>query len=623
MSGFAGLLDFNAKPIDVRVLKRLADALKFRGPDALQIWRSGPVGLAHSLLRTTVESRHERQPCSLDAGSWIVADARIDARGDLRHRLQSSGHDCPRQVTDAQLILHAYRAWGEACVEHLLGDFSFAIWDASQEKLFCARDHLGVKPFFYAGAAGGLVFSNTLSCIREHPAVSGGLNEDAIADFLLFGANQDPSATAFAGVHRLAPAHRLTVSAGTLRAQRYWELPAGDSRARRSADDYVDGFLEQLNLAVADRMRCQRVGVLMSGGLDSTSIAASAKALLVKQRKSFDLRAYTCAYDSLIPDEERGFATLAADALAIPQHYLVADGYGLFERWRDGGLRLPEPADEPLAALYLDQTVQIAANSRVALTGWDGDALMSEDSAPRRGRFRQGVEAIRRVAANGWPGLFLRQCSRRIARGVLARPGRTASAPGALPLPEWLDSALVARLELRQRWRTVPVAAASRGGEHERARRTLTSPLFTGLLERYDPGVTRIPVEMRHPLLDLRVVNYILSLPVSPWCQDKTLLRCAMRGRLPEAIRLRPKTPLADDPVCALLQRVDGCWVDALEAAPRLERFVDREAIPALAGNTDPEQIWTALRALCLNLWLRHLDTPQSPTRREEIHEVA
>jgi asparagine synthase (glutamine-hydrolysing) len=191
MSGITGLLSLDGGPVDGQILSRLTGLMAFRGPDAQETWSGGRVGFGHTMLRTTFESQGERQPCSLDDDLWIVADARVDGRSELCRKLRSSGHDCHQSATDAELILHAYRAWGDECVRHLLGDFVFAIWDASRERLFCARDHFGVKPFFYARAGNCLVFSNTLNCVREHPGVSDELNDRAIADFLLFGMNQD------------------------------------------------------------------------------------------------------------------------------------------------------------------------------------------------------------------------------------------------------------------------------------------------------------------------------------------------------------------------------------------------------------------------------------------------
>ncbi|MEK7834195.1 MAG: asparagine synthetase B, partial [Acidobacteriota bacterium] len=228
MSGIAGIYNLDGRPVDPQLLRQMTDSLIFRGPDAQDIWLDGHIGFGHTMLRTTTESYREHQPCSLDGQVWITADARIDGRVELIQKLQPKVRADLKSATDVELILHAYDVWGEACVEHLLGDFAFAIWDGRQKRLFCARDHFGIKPFFYAKVADHFIFSNTLNCVRLHTAVSDELNEQAVGDFLLFNGNQDLGMSAFADVQRLPPAHTLVCSEGKLGLRRYWSLPDGD-----------------------------------------------------------------------------------------------------------------------------------------------------------------------------------------------------------------------------------------------------------------------------------------------------------------------------------------------------------------------------------------------------------
>ena len=378
MSGIVGVINLDGAPADRQLLQQMTAFMAYRGPDAHETWSDGQLGFGHTMLRTTPESIHEHQPCSLDGKVWITADARVDDRPALTEKLKSKGRTILEGTTDVELILHAYHTWGEDCVNHLLGDFAFAIWDGRRRRLFCARDQFGVKPFYYAHVGNSLIFSNTLNCVRIHPAVSAELNDSAIGDFLLFGFNQEPATTTFADIKRLPPAHSLTWSKNTLRVNRYWALPTNGHIRYKRPNDYVDRFRELLQIAVRDRLRTDRVGVFMSGGLDSPAVSATARELLSKEFTSFDLRAYTIVYDKLIPDEERHYSGLVADALGIPINYLVADNYRVYEACDQLELRCPEPVDEPLLALVVDQLRDVAAHSRVALTGWDGDALLSE-----------------------------------------------------------------------------------------------------------------------------------------------------------------------------------------------------------------------------------------------------
>ena len=549
MSGIVGIINLDGAPVDRPLLEELTDFMAFRGPDDRGIWVDGPIGFGHTMLRTTWESENEQQPCSLDGRVWITADARVDGRDDLVRKLAAKGREVSKGATDPQLILHAYHAWGEGCVQHLLGDFACAIWDRDRQRLFCARDHLGAKPFFYAKVANVLLLSNTLNCLRLHPDVTDRLNDLAIADFLLFGQNQELSTTSFADIRRLPPAHTLTWSAAGLRLSRYWELTEGETIEFKRKSDYVERFHELLRAAVNDRLRTDRAGVFMSGGLDSSVIAATASQLLSERNARFDLRAHTFVYDRLIPDRERYYSGLVAKRLGIPIHYLVADDYQLFERWGSDELRFPEPCCNPLAVVSADLKRQAAAHSPVVLAGWDGDEPLRFSL---RAHFTGLVRARRfgRLAADAagylwtqreWPMVGL---PRRLRRLWSDPDPRQTSGP-----PRWLNQAFVERLDLVERWDQVnqgyqrdltsPRAAAYQG---------YRTPLIPYLLEGDDVGVTTHLIEVRNPFMDLRLLNYLLSLPALPWCFKKRLFRVAMRDLLPRKVCNRPKSPLVARP---------------------------------------------------------------------------
>ena len=196
------------------------------------------------------------------------------------------------------------------------GDFSFAIWDAAKKELFCARDHFGIKPFYFAQLGDLFIFSNTLNCIRMHPLVSGELNDAAIGDFLLFGLNYDNATTTFRDIQRLPPAHSLTFSPNGVKIRHYWTPPT-DGRIRYSKpEEYVENFQSLLQAAVGDRLRTDRVGILLSGGLDSSSVAAVTKEVSGKCGQKTEIRGYTSVFDSLIPDEEGGFDLTVANFTA-------------------------------------------------------------------------------------------------------------------------------------------------------------------------------------------------------------------------------------------------------------------------------------------------------------------
>jgi len=602
MSGIVGMVSLDGTPVDERLLRRMTDSLTYRGPDRQEIWLDGAAGFGHTLLRTTIESEHEHQPASLDGQVWITADARVDDRAELVDRLASLGRRDLRTASDAELILHAYHAWGLHCVEHLLGDFAFAIWDKPARRLFCARDHFGVKPFYYAEVQGGIVFSNTLECVRLHPDVGDTLNELCIADFLLFGFNQEPTTTTFADVRRLAAAHHVTCEEGRLHAGRYWTLPTdGHIRYRRS-HEYVDRFKELFRAAVDDRLRTSDVGVWMSGGLDSTSIAAAARQILGGRGAPFELRACTVGYDSLIPDEERHYAEVAAKALGLSIDYLPADRYRPFDGWDHPDLSTPEPTGDPFLLIRIQQLKQTASHCRVLLCGEGGDEVLRcsyvVDLLGKMRLLELGSDVAR--------ALLLHR--RQPAAGVRARVKQWLGHGVRLPpYPGWLNRAFAERLNLRGRWEQA--TGPELDGDHplrSEAYRLLATAPWSWYCESSDPGVTRIPAEVRYPFLDVRLVRYLLSIPPIPWCIDKQILRIAMRDVLPDSVRLRAKAALASDPLVAhLRQEPDGGWLDRFDPVAELDRWVERAAVPPLAGGRDAHESWLNVRPLCLNYWLR------------------
>ena len=517
MSGISGIVNLDGAPIDRDLLLRMTEA-------GQEIWVEGNVGLVHGF--------------------------------DGQER-----------------IVQAYEKWGEQCVEHLTGEFAFAIWDRRLKRLFCARDHFGVKPFFFACVGNSFIFSNTLNALRVHPRVSAELNETAVGDYLAFGVNQDLSTTIFRDIQRLPAAHTLSVANGSITTRRYWAPAVKDEVRFRNPQSYVDRFNELLTTAVKDRLSTNRVSISMSGGLDSTSLAVIARDLLPRTDGEAAVRGYSNVYDKLIPDEERHYSTLAASSIGIPIHHNDADKYGLFE----GELNQPEPfLISPLGGQFRDLLRMMAANGRVALTGYDGDALMNEPSR---------------------------------ARPLWRRIDRIKKNPITPQYPVWICESFAKRISLEERVREYWKSSVDKhktAGQRPATLRALQSKLWTPLFEGYDPGATRLPLEVRHPFMDVRLVEYLLAIPTTPWCVNKHILRCAMKDRLPEAVVNRPKTPLAGDPALQLSRRASVRWLDTFEVSAQLTRFVNLRLRRPLAEEKTPDALWANLRLFALNHWLTH-----------------
>jgi asparagine synthase (glutamine-hydrolysing) len=595
VSGLVAVLNLDGTPADRQILERMTETLAFRGPDAQRVWTDGYVGLGHTLLATVDDFPEPAQPCSVNGRTWIVADARVDGRSDLIAKLSAKTGPVPADASDPELILFAYAAWGDACVDHLIGDFAFVIWDGARHRLFGARDHFGVKPLYYAQTAESVVVSNTIDALREHPQVSGELNESAVGDFLLFGELVEPGMTVFADIRRLPAAHTLSCAAGTVSTARYWSLPIDAPLRLRKPSDYVEQFTDLLRTAVSDRLRTDQIAIFMSGGLDSSSVASVAREL----RPEASLRAHTIVFDELVPDDERHFSRLVAEQLGIPIEYLAADSYALFQDWSNHFT--PEPIVEPLHAVFSDLCTNILVDSRVAVTGYGGDpGLLPWPGSISEILTWDGIRALAVTLAASL-GSY-----RRLPRiGLRTAMRRRANRRAGLPTrPSWLSPDFAARLDLEERWKIHLSPTTPEHHFRQSAYDSLVNPFWAHLFESCDAGFTRRPIEFRHPFFDLRLMRFLLSVPSLPWCVDKHLLRESVRGKVPEEVRLRPKTPFRTDPVPILIHRQPG-FPDTFRPAPALDRFVDvEEARRVYKGIDDSESAWQNLRPYCFNAWL-------------------
>ncbi|HWE93442.1 MAG TPA: asparagine synthase-related protein [Tepidisphaeraceae bacterium] len=604
MSGIVGIFNLDGAPVDRELLRRMTASMAFRGPDAQEIWSDGPIGFGHTMLRTTFEAEHEHQPMTLDGQVWITADCRVDGRSDLIRELASHDRRVASDVPDPELILHAYHVWGEDCVKHLIGDFAFAIWDGRRRTLFCARDHFGIKPFYYAEIGNCLVFGNTLNCVRLHPAVSARLNEQAIGDFLL-GLDQDEATSFFADVKRL-PARSYLKSANAfarLEVRPYWDLPVNGRIRYGRKSDYVDKFRHLLSQAVSDRLRSRRIAISMSGGMDSTAIAAVAAEVASRTKPNIKIEAFTVVYDRLLRDEERHYSTLAAAALGLPIHHIPIDDYDLCEREGDVDMPMPEPTGNPLRAVGIDLLRRSAVHARVILGGEGGDPLFRGPRKPfdivTLPKFALAVSHF--AMMNGrFPSMGLRPMLRRYLDRNKPRPQP--------PFPQWLNPDFAKRLDLRGRWERFQAQRPQRlHPERPEAHAELRSGYWSRCLNAWDPECTGVPIESRYPLFDVRIVNYMLSIPSIPWCLGKGMLRVLMRGLLPDVVRLRKKTPLVGAPMLERL-REGRPAVPATEMTPGdFSEYIDPQIaasfVPSAVSMTENE-VGIHLRPVILSTWL-------------------
>lgn len=610
MSGIAGVITADGAPPDAGLLEHMSEALAFRGPDGRFVWKRPGAGLCFTYLRTGPAPQAEKQPLTLDDRVWLIADARLDGRESLRNRLTDKACALPAEPTDEELILHAWRLWGPDSLENLRGDFAFALWDASDGSVWCARDPIGVKPFYYAHAEHRFCFSNTLDVVRLAPWVSEDLDPRAVGDFLLEGWCPDPDRTIFREIRRVPAGQLLHFSGGHLDVHRYARLPIEEPQQLKRPADYVEAFLEIFGAAVRDRLPRTSAALMMSGGLDSTSVAAVAKSLVEKDNTGCALRAFTIDYRPLFDDEEGLYASRAAAHIGIPHEMQAAGACRPYARWESEQLHPPEPCHEPFLALQLHQYRQTAAHARVALSGDGGDDVLMGQAWPQLLSLtkRRDFGALIRV----FGGYLLSHGRIPPLRGGFRSRlqkwiGRNAGEEALYP--SWFNPTFEREQNLLERWhalrQTPPRDGFLQHPFHPRAYAGLNNSFWPSILEQEDAAWTGVALELRAPFFDWRVLRFLLRLPPLPWCMEKELLRRSMLGRLPDEIRLRPKAPLREDPLTLHVRR--GSWhpTPLPPAVPAIELFVSWTKVEAALAASAPDQLWSHLRPISLNYWLK------------------
>ena len=605
MSGFAGFVSAGGDAPDPYLLERMAARLAFRGPDATQIWSRAGAGFCFTLLRTGPAPQASEQPCSLDGRVWLLGDVRLDGREDLRRELEQRDEIIPATATDEELVLRAWRQWGEAGLSKLLGDYSFALWDETARRLWCVRDLIGARPFFYAESADKFYFSNMLEVLRLAPGVSSKLDPQFIGDFLLQEWCGDGARTAYRDIHRLPPGHALVYSDEGLSVRCYTDFSIEEPLWLKRPEEYVERFQELLEKAVRDRLPRGPCGIFLSGGLDSTSVAAVARKIAKQNGVGGPLHAYTIDCRPLFNDEEGYLASLVAENLGINLEILSGASCLPYEGWEDSLLRTPEPYHDPFLSLTQREYRQVQGHARVVLSGYGGDDILTGQAWPyltylfRQRNFGTIVKTFgRHILKHGRIPPLRGGFRTRLRRWM----GRTNP---LTEFPPWLEPDFVEQNNLRGRWRELQELPKTSHPLHPNAFAGLSSKFWSSTLESEDASWTGAPVELRAPLLDQRLLRFLLRVPPVPWCMEKELLREATRGMLPEEIRTRPKTPLLGDLIQLFIENKKWSPRPLPEPAAELRKFVDYERLSATLMDAAGSTLWVGLRPVSLSNWLK------------------
>jgi len=372
MCGIAGFATTEPGRNSPALLERMTDAIRHRGPDDCGSYEDEYASLGHRRL-SIVDLALGHQPLTNESRDVFIAfNGEIFNHADLRPDLERKGHRYATR-SDTETIVHAYEEYGADCVQKLRGMFAFAIWDRRDRTLFCARDRVGKKPFYYYWDERLFAFASEIKALFEHPAISPKFNETLLPEYLTFGYSSGEE-TLFSGIRKLMPGHYLTLRLGEAAAapviRQYWEIPEPGQVEERSDESWIAECRERLEEAVSTRLMSDvPLGMFLSGGVDSSTIAALIKRMASGPVKTFAVGYRETAYSEL------GYARQVAESIGTDHHEVTVGADEFFQALP----RLIWHEDEPIvwpSSVSLYFVSKLAAQQvKVVLTGEGSDEL--------------------------------------------------------------------------------------------------------------------------------------------------------------------------------------------------------------------------------------------------------
>jgi asparagine synthase (glutamine-hydrolysing) len=551
MSAIAGVWSFDKDAAVSAACQEMLAALSVYGKDRSAQYQNPSIGLGVCLFRSLPEDRFDQQPLKAPGVSCLIADVRLDNRSELVHELGIAD----AAMADSALLLAAWQRWGEECLGHLSGAFSFAVWNEQEQRLFLARDHTGERPLFYTSGAGWFAFASMPVGLHALPFVTAAVDEDYLARYLTM-ASIPIEQTVFRNIHRLPSGCAMSVQREKVRVWRHWNFAGFPELRLGSAEEYIECFRERFDRAVEARLRnTGPIGAQLSGGLDSGSVSATAAVLLAAQGRdltcftSIPQAAFSAVESATHFDDEGAAAAEVAALYPNVRHVRVRSGGTSFLDILDHNNALYNhpcfgPSNEVWLNAIFDEaksmgiTVMLngnCGNSTISYSGMHAFSAWFRSGAwgtlARVGRqlVQQGGGSMRTVVRNAvWPSLpfWLRSRTDPHMRGF--------SLDYSALRPEIAKELDLERSAFRDIFQVSPDGRT----------------MLRTLLEQGDIADTPIAaqggwqMDFRDPTYDRRVVEFCLTVPLEEFLRDgqqRSLVRRAMVGRLPESTRTRTR----------------------------------------------------------------------------------
>jgi asparagine synthase (glutamine-hydrolysing) len=570
MCGITGWIDYKKNlRNEQKTITKMTETISKRGPDDTNIWLDLHVALGHKRL-VVVDPVGGKQPMTRNIKEHrytICYNGELYNTEEIRKTLTLKGYSF-RGHSDTEVLLTAYMEWKEDCVEYLNGIFAFAVWDESEEKLFIARDRLGVKPLFFAETKTGLLFGSELKAILANPEVRREVDREGLSELFGLGPSRTPGSGVFKGIKELRPAHSLTFSKNGLKTWRYWNVKSErhqdnlEETTVKVRDLFTDAVKRQL---VSDVPLC----TFLSGGVDSSAITAIAANEYAATGKG-NLHTYSVDYEGndqffkaneFQPNSDGAFIKKMSDSFQTVHHNCVISQQDLADYleqavyFRD----LPGMADIDSSLLWF--CGEIKKDFTVGLSGECADEIFGGYPWFRR------AEDLKR---SGFPWM----------RSVEARQG--------LLRKHWREKLNLEEYMMEKYNETIAEVPKLEGENSEEARRRELFYLnmiwfMTTLLDRKDRMSMGASLEVRVPFADHRLVEYVWNIPWEMKMhenREKGILRKALEGLLPNEILYRKKSPYPKTHNPAYSKAVKNMLSSYLEDPnSALHEFFDRKQL--------------------------------------------
>ena len=635
MCAIAGIVKFDlCERAERSRLVRMAEVQQHRGPDGAGLWLDGSVGLAHRRLAIIDVSGGHQPMSNEDDSVWIVFNGEIYNHAVLRREMERAGHRY-RTKSDTETILHLYETYGTGCVDRLQGMFAFAMWDRRQRRLLLVRDRLGIKPLYYASSDRELLFASEIKGIVASGALKVAFNEAILPEYLAnrYVAGQE---TFYRGVSKLLPGHLLEWSAEQgCRVRRYWHPPQDSIDEEIPLADRAEQLRAGLGRAVQSHLMSDvPLGLFLSGGLDSSGLAALMAPMMPQRVKTFAVGFAEREANEL------HYARLVSRAIGTEHHEVLVSA----DQFMQALPRLIWHEDEPIA---FQSSVPLFFVSRLArqhvkvvLTGEGADELFL--GYDYRYRVTALNERIGRVYWNGVPRFLRRRITGSLPRlpvPIQRYASRTVLAyePGPRGLffdnfsvfPESLQQSLLCDQEALSAYD--PYAEGLRYWEEhhgsllERMSYADVSTHLVELLMKQDQMSMAASLESRVPYLDHQVVEQAMQIPggqrMKRW-ETKLVLREALRHLVPDVVLTRSKMGFPV-PFGSWVRGAFRSTLDEYVLSPRaLERnFFKPETVRRIVDEhvtgtrSHADRLWLLVN---LELWLRMAIDGEEPAPLDE-----